>query len=189
MAYPGVGKNLIFANVVGIAEASQIKAIVNSLVQQIQQTSSGLMNAQTGSVGNAADTTDDTLFSFILPANWLAAIGTNSGLRIKVWGTSAANGNNKTFKLFFGSVTAISSGVVTINAKSWHLMATVLRSGVSTQKILGEGTSDAVDLSDSAQDGTEDETAAITVKATGASGTTGAANDLLGKGFVVEVLQ
>lgn len=173
----------------GPQETNQLQALLNTLIGNLKIYGPGLLNGQTGSVGNAADTTDDTLFSFLLPANYLPnVLGTNRGLRVTFWGTSAANGNNKTFKVFFGSVTAISSGVVTINAKSWMARVQIMRSGVSTQKIFGEALSDATDIAPSAQDGAEDETATILIKGTGASGTTGAASDLLGKGWSIEQL-
>lgn len=186
---PGVGKNLLLVNVLSIPEASQLKAIVAALIQQIQGSMSGMLNAQSVSTGNGADTTDDTAYSFILPAGWLALLGTNSGLLVRFWGVSAANGNNKTFKLFFGTTTAISSGVVTINNKGWQASFEMLRSGTSTQTIIGSATSDATGIGTTVTAATEDETAAITIKGTLASGTTGAANDLVAKGWRVEVLQ
>lgn len=169
-------------------DPSQITALYNALVNNLKSYGPGLLNGQTTSVGNAADTTDDTLHTFTLPANFLAGIGTNSGLRITAWGTTAANGNDKRFRLLFGT-TVISSGTVTINAKNWWAQLLVLRSGVSTQSVCGLATSDAVDIATYYAAGTEDETAAITIKSTGASQTTGAANDVVGKGFLVEVIQ
>lgn len=181
-------QSVAIANVVGVPEASQTKAYFAALIAQLQTYGPGMLNAQTTSVGNAADTTDDVLHTFTLPANFLATIGTNRGLRINAWGTAAANGNNKQFKIFFGSQN-MASGVVTINAKNWRAQLTVLRSGVSTQSIVGEMDSDAVGIATFYAAGAEDETAGIVIKTTGASGTTAAANDVLGKGFLVEVIQ
>ncbi len=179
----------------GPQDPSQIDSYINSLIQQINANAPGLLYSQGGSVGNGADATDDTLFSYVIAANQWATLFPSSqpygkgGIRVNAWGTSAANGQNKTAKIFFGTLTAISTGVVTINAKSWFLQAIILRTGVSTQKALGQGTSDATQLSVSAQDHTQDETAAITVKVTGASPTSSSANDLLGKGMTVEALR
>lgn len=175
----------------GVVEVSQLRSVINGLIQDINDASPGLLNGQSGSVGNGADSTDDTLFSWVIAANQFATLfpTANSGIRVTAWGTTAGNGQNKTAKIFFGSLTAISTGVVTINAKGWMLRAIILRSGVSTQKALGEGISDATQLSESVQDHTQDETAAITVKVTGASPTSSSANDVLGKGFIVEALR
>lgn len=173
----------------GPQETNQLQALLNTLIGNLKTYGPGLLNAQTGSVGNGADATDDTLFSFVLPANYLPnVLGTNRGLRVTFWGTTAANGNDKRFKIFFGTTTVINSGTVTINAKGWRATAIILRSGVSTQKCLGEAVSDAVDIATAVADSTEDETAAITIKGTGASLTSSAASDLLGKGWLIEQL-
>lgn len=182
-------QNVTIANVVTVPEASQVKAMLATLIQQLQTYGPGKLNIQSASVGNAADTTDDVGHTFALPANFLATIGTNTGLEIMAWGTSAANGNNKTFKTFFGATTAISSGVVTINNKSWFTKVRVIRTGVSTQTVVGQAQSDATAIACSVQAATEDETAAITIKTTLASPTTGAANDLLIKGSIITVIQ
>lgn len=172
----------------GPNEVNQMTALFASLVNSLKTYGPGLLNAQTTSVGNAADATDDTLHTFSLPAGFLTAIGTNSGLRIQAWGTVAANGNDKRIRLLFGT-TVISSGTVTINAKNWYAQLTVLRSGLSTQSVVGNMDSDAAGIPTYYAAGAEDETAAITIKSTGSSLTTAAANDVLGKGFMVEVIQ
>lgn len=179
---------LAIANVVGVPEASQVKALFAALIGQLQTYGPGLLNAQSTAVGNAADTTDDVGHTFSLPAGFLTTIGTNRGLRIQAWGSTAANGNNKTFKLFFGAA-VISSGVVTINAKNWYAQLQVLRSGASTQSVVGNMDSDAVGIATYYVAATETETAAITIKSTVASPTTGAANDVVANGFMVEVIQ
>lgn len=179
----------------GPVDIASLRAELNELRRDINSKSPGLINSQGGSVGNAADTTDDTLFAHIIAAGEFATLFPSAqpyglgGVRITAWGTSAANGNNKTVKIFFGSLTAISTGVVTISAKTWVARAIILRTGVSTQKVIGEAISDATPIAASAQDHTQDETAAITVKVTGASPTTGAASDILGKGMTVEALR
>ena len=180
---------LNLAVLTGPQDISQFNAVINALILNLNASAPGMLNAQVGSVGNAADTTDDTTFSYIFAIGAWSAFAVGAGIRVKAWGTSAANGNNKTWKLIFGATTAISSGVVTINAKSWTAEATILRSGVSTQKIIGAAQSDATVIAASAQDGAESELANITMKITNASPTTGAAADLLTKGFTIEALR
>jgi len=184
--------NLIFST--GPQDLAALRGELNDLKRTINLTAPGLLNAQGGSVGNGADATDDTLYSYIIAANDFATYFPNgpyglAGIRVKAWGVSAGNGQNKTAKIFFGTLTAISTGVVTIDAKSWALEAIILRTGVSTQKVIGSGQSDATALALSAQDHTQSEVAAITVKVTGASPTSSSANDLLGKGFTIEALR
>lgn len=179
----------------GAYDLTSLRNDLQSMAAQLNLNAPGMLNAQGGSVGNAADATDDTLFSYLIAANAFAnqfpanqpwGLG---GIRVTAWGTSAANGNNKTVKIFFGAAVAISTGVVTINAKTWLAQATILRTGANTQKIIGTVQSDATMIAASAQDGTEAETSAITVKVTGASPTSSAASDILGKGMMVEAIR
>lgn len=138
-------------------------------------------------VGNAADTTDDVLFTYTLPANALDKAG--RAITITAIGKLAANGNNKTIKIFFGATVVATSGVVTGNATGWQLQADVSKvgaAGANTQ--IGQGQS----IVGTAHGGvnvpvapTEVESGAIVIKVTGASGTTGAANDVLGQFFQV----
>src|SRR6185312_12901729 len=62
---------------------------------------SGLLTANLTSTATGAGTTEQTLLSYTLPAKTLSA--TNKGLKIQAWGVTAANANNKTMKLYFGS--------------------------------------------------------------------------------------
>ena len=147
----------------------------------------GLVSSQfsASGVGNAADTTDDVLFTYSLPASSLNAAGRT--IRVSCFGGTAANGNNKTVKLWFGSE-VVSSGVVTSNNKNWSASLLIGRTGTSTQMVNGNMLVDTTPITGYVAAGAETETAAITIKCTGASGTTGAANDVLGKGMTVEFL-
>lgn len=135
-------------------------------------------------IGNAADTTDDTLFTYALPANALNVAGKSIG--ITAWGKTAANGNNKTIKVKFGGTTVLTSGVVTSNNLAWYAYCEVVKTASNAQvifSILQIGTTISVQTVTTA---TETDTAAINVTVTGASGTTGAANDVLGNNLTVE---
>ena len=177
------------ALVTGVQEVNQLNFALNAVIQAINGNSAGTLNSQVGSIGNAADTTDDTTFQYLFNIGAWSSFAVGAGIRVTAWGTVAANGNNKTWKIFFGTTTVISSGVVIINAKNWIARATVIRSGVSTQKVLGETVSDAAVISTNVADATESEAANITLKVTNASPTTGAAADVLTKGFTVEALR
>lgn len=135
-------------------------------------------------VGNGADTTDDTLFTYTLPASCLDADG--QAIIVEAFGQFAANGNDKTVKVWFGASVAFSSGVLTNNNVGWYARLYVTRTGASAQ--LGSGTGMAgstpfpvpVPLV-----GTEATSGAIVIKVTGASPTSAAANDVVGKGMSV----
>lgn len=157
---------------------------------------SGNISVQTSAAGNgnAADTTDDVLFAFTLPAKALDVAGRQ--LVIEAIGATAANGNNKQIKVWWGCTTAVvgsavtggtviaTSGTVTTNNGGWKAQATVTKygaAGSNTQIAQGstfagaatEGVNVPVAL-------TAPENAAIIIAVTGASGTTGAASDVVG---------
>jgi len=129
-------------------------------------------------VGNATDTTDDTLFSTAITTGTLPKDG--DALVLNCFGVFAANANNKTVKVIFGATTLVSSGVVALNGKAWWVVAEITRSGLTTQLGFGEYSADTATaevLTKTAPG--ETLSAAVTLKVTGASPTTGAANDVL----------
>src|SRR5579862_9858309 len=79
--------------------------------------SAGLINIQTAAAGTGADTTEDTLYTYTLPANAFSIPG--KAVRIRAWGTTGATGNNKTVKLYFGA-TAFASVTSAANAVPWY---------------------------------------------------------------------
>ena len=146
--------------------------------------------------GNGADTTDDVLFTFQVPASAFDIAGRQLG--VVAAGKFAANANNKRIKLWFGTTTQTvgaavaggtliaDSGVVATNAGGWEISATVTKygaAGANTQLASGaQALAGAVHLGTSVPVAlTADEAAAINVTVTGASPTTGAANDVLGQ--------
>lgn len=56
-----------------------------------------------------------------------------SSLLIFAAGTTGANANNKTIKLYFGSTVIFDSGAFAGNAVSWTLQAEVVRNGATAQ--------------------------------------------------------
>lgn len=160
------------------ATGAAIKALVEAVVP---------LKIDLTSTGNGADQTEDTLISYSIPANTMGANGVQ-GFRIKAWGTTAANGDNKTIKLYFGSA-LISSGVQTINAKNWFLELNVFRSGTSTQVVVGEGQMDTTSITPTVTTATETETAAIVAKITGQETTASTANSIVAKALIVEAIE
>lgn len=130
-------------------------------------------------------TSEETIASYSLPANALRRNG--QSLRIRAWGATAANGNNKTQKILFGTATVISTGALGANDKDWYLEARVYRTGAATQVLFGNGQANGAIVQCDASTATEDLTAAVTIalKATDAT----ALGGTLLKGFTVEMLQ
>jgi hypothetical protein len=177
---------------------------VNDILRVIQggrggsdrpQRPDGIIGHSEASLGNAADTTDDVLASIAIPAGILDNPG--SVLEILARGHTAATANNKQIKLWFGpdvqtlraaivttSTTLIAtSGTVTTNNLGWQASAQIVKTGAykaNTQNgqgsVLAGTTVGGVNATVAL---TKDETKQQFVTITGASGTTGAANDVV----------
>jgi hypothetical protein len=135
-------------------------------------------------VGNLADTSDDVLFTTTITGKTLSHDG--DGLVVSAYGVFAGNANNKTVKLIFGATTLVSSGVVALNGKAWWLIAEITRTAVATQLSIGEYSADTstTEVMTKTAPG-ETLSADVVLKVTGASPTTGAANDCLCHGWRV----
>jgi|TARA_R100000093_G_C1945501_1_gene74281 hypothetical protein len=118
---------------------------------------------QTGNVG----TGEDNLIAYSLPAETLGANG--DYLEITAFGTVAANANNKTLKLYFGSSLIYSTGAVAFNGSSWHLKATIIRTAAATQKcIISVDSDDATPMDPATYNtATESLSGSVTIKCTG----------------------
>ena len=150
-----------------------------------QHRTQGLIAANTVSTGNGADQTEDILQSFVLPANSLSANG--KGVRVRAWGTTAANADNKQVKLYFGA-SVLASGVAAANNVAWNLEIVVLRTAAGAQSVIGGGNFNAASVSPAYTSGTDDETTALTIKCTGQDSTASSANAIVCKGMIVEFL-
>jgi hypothetical protein len=144
----------------------------------------GLLSANLTSTGTAAGTAEQTLLTFSLPAKTLSAA--KKGVKIKAWGVTAANANNKTMKLYFGAA-VITTLTAATNNKGWELELEVYKTGSSTQVVFGKGQVDTTNVTALVTTGTETDTAAIVIKVTGTDGTD-SAGDIVAKGLTVEMV-
>lgn len=145
----------------------------------------GLISAQSSAagVGNGADTTEDTLFTFTLPANTLDA--TNRGLRVRAFGTVANNADTKTIRLRFGASVTYSITAPTSTAASWFAEGWIIKTGGGAQTSSFHGQAGSTVVNPSTIAGTEAETGAIVIRVTGQAGT-GNANDILANAMTIE---
>lgn len=146
----------------------------------------GLLSAQvnSGGVGNISGTGDTPLFSYALPAG--ALDNTGRTVVIEAFGEFAATANDKDVKLWFGSQVIISTGVVTLTGVGWFVRATLTKNSSNSQ-VAGAFALSSPSFAKAVGQVllTQVDTAPITVMVTGASPTTGAANDVLGYGMTV----
>jgi hypothetical protein len=150
--------------------------------------------------GNGADTTDDVLATYALPASALDVAGRQ--VTITAAGKFAANGNNKRIKIWWGTTTQTvgspvvggtliaDSGVVTTNGGGWSAGVQVTKYGaagsntqLSSNSAVVAGASHTGTTAPAAL--TANESGIINITITGSSSTSGAANDVVGQLFDV----
>lgn len=136
------------------------------------------------STNSPADTNENVLFTYSLAASWLSQGA--RGLKVRAWGGTAGNANNKTMKLYFGSA-VVATPTAGTNNKGWNLNLEIHRAGLSSQVVHGGGLVDTTAVTPYNNAATETETSAIVIKLTAESGT-GGAGDIVGKGFIVEAM-
>lgn len=146
---------------------------------------SGKANVNTTAAGTPASTAETDLITYSLPANSLSANG--QLLRITVWGTTGANGNTKTIRLYFGGTVVRQIGPTAPNNQDWRIEAIVVRTGANTQDAFGFEMVDASNVFTTHSEPSDDTTGAITIKVTGENGTA-ASNDIVAEGLLVEYL-
>lgn len=118
-----------------------------------------------------------------IPASALSVNG--MGLKVKAWGISAANGNNKALGIFFGA-TLCASLTAAVNNGSIIAETTILRTDATTQECAGTAIASTGGASALRATPAEDTTAAIALTVKGTTPT--ASGDLTFKGLTVEVL-
>jgi hypothetical protein len=145
---------------------------------------SGDVNVQSSAAGagNTNDTTEDTLFTYSLPANSLNA--NNRVVGLYAFGAFANNAHSKHARLYFGSEVIDTGANTTTGAIGWALEALIIRTGSKTQQISGQIVTGTTHGGCTTQAGAEDDTTGITIKVTGQTGTA-AANDIVCNGLVV----
>lgn len=147
----------------------------------------GTLNQSASAAGvcTIADQLETEAWTYTLPANSLNA--NSRGVRVHAYGTTAANGNTKTVKIYFGSnaFTVIAGAV---NNAIWFSTNTYLRTSASNQQRMALAGFGATLNAPTILGLTESETAAIIIKVTMQNGTA-AANDICFRGVTVETIQ
>lgn len=169
-----------------VAEPSQIIAIINTLIQQLNANGTGVVASQTGPTTSIATTVVQTFATTPIPSGTLNQPGQT--LRLKCWGSTPANTDTKWVGLTFGSTT-VTSGAFTQSAAPWSLDLTIT-SVTTTANYVAQGqglvgTTIATNSTFSRQVTSDNLGVANTASCTGQQGTSIAA-DILMLGFTVE---
>ena len=146
---------------------------------------SGVLDVNTTTFSSPADTVENDAITYTLPANTLNTDG--KMLRIEVFGTLGVNANAKTVRLYLGSTELSADESTTQSGKVWRMNATVIRTGVGTQKSIYSASVSTADFQDRYFSITEDETTALVVKVT-AQSAIGDAADIVVEGMITELL-
>lgn len=126
-------------------------------------------------VGTGADTTETTLHTFSVPANTLLYPG--QSLKLRGWGTTGANANTKTLKIYWGAGSLTLASALAANAKPWWYELEIVYVAANSQLLVVNGQFNAAIIATQTSTAALDTTAAITIKSTGQNGTA-TANDI-----------
>lgn len=89
-------------------------------------------NGPTGNTGSA----ETTMQEFQIDFNTLSNLG--SSIQIFAAGKTAANANNKTYKVKLGSTTLFTSGALALNNVDWTFRGELVANGATSQIFYGE---------------------------------------------------
>lgn len=150
---------------------------------------SGVIDVDSTQQGTGANTTDTALRTYSLPAN---ALNSNGRIvRVTAWGSFAANGNTKTVRLKWNGLagTTVTSHTSTSNGTKWVIMGWIVRTGSSTQDIVGFLPMSAAsqDISSAFTTSTATDTGAIDIIVGGLNGSA-SASDIVYEGSIIEFL-
>jgi hypothetical protein len=150
--------------------------IVNGMTSK--QVSRSTTPASTG-----ANTTPTTLQSYSIPASTLKPGQT---VKLEAYGTFAANANNKTIELVFGSQ-QVSVHIGTFNNIAWFARGEILVTGASTQSWNGNVFVNGQALTSTQGTSSVTDTSAILVQLRATNGTA-SAGDITCNGFTADIL-
>ncbi|ESX96002.1 hypothetical protein X755_20965 [Mesorhizobium sp. LNJC405B00] len=176
-ASPYADVRLFGKNVLGTAG---VNATGQRLVNGV---TSDMVSANVTPASTTAVTTAEDLMTYSIPA---AALKVGQRVRIRSWGTTAANANTKTGRLWFGA-TNMGGWSTTLNAIGWEVSSEVLVTGASAETyrrttVGGSSISQVVGGT-----GAEATSGAIVIKFQGQNGVA-SAGDITCQGLTVEIV-
>lgn len=148
---------------------------------------SGVIDTDSTQQGTAANTSDTALRTYTLPANAFSA--TSKVIKVTAWGSFAANGNTKTVRIKWNGLsgTTVVAITLSVNNQNWILVGNIVRTGSSTQDVLGYAlvSSPSQDLVTTFGTSAATDTGAIDIVISAQNGTA-SANDIRYEGSIIE---
>lgn len=164
-------------NIIGSAGVSATgQRIVNGVTSKT-------VSKANGASSTTAVTTQEDLKTYTIPANTLKP---GQRLRLRAFGTTAANANSKTIRLWFGGNSIVDHNG-TWNALPWVMEAVIDVKASNSQDYNGNAFVSATALTTRQGSLTVTDTSTIIVKCTGQNGTA-SAGDITCNGFSVELI-
>jgi hypothetical protein len=160
--------NLYSVGVVALG-AGTVKRVPNTL------------SKQTGSVGTTAVTTEETLFTYTIPASTLKP---GQKIVMTAWGTTANNSNTKTVRTRFGGNSIQATPLAVSNNASWKIVADIHCTAANAQEYITVMVSDGISTDPLTATLTVTDTSTIVILVSGQNGTANA-NDIVGQGMEV----
>lgn len=186
----GITKTMVgLANVDNTSDANKPVSTATQTALNLKQNIAGAPRTlHTAFSGANVGTAETDMSSYSMPGGTLSADG--QVLQIIVWGTTAANANTKTGKVYFNGTEFARPIASAGNAFGWFSIGYIIRTAATTVNAfsrVGQGTA-VIGTNESANDVaaigiTATLSGAVIIKVTGQSGT--ASNDILLKGFLV----
>lgn len=163
-----------------VAAMQALTAVANASVQ--------VLETNVTPVGTGADTTEDNLMTYSLPANTLSTNG--MGVRVTALGVGVNTADATTVRAYFGS-TLLGTLVLTASqVNSWRAEFEVFRTGAATQvtgcTITNGGTAQASQTTANTASATL--SGAVTIKLTGQRASSGVANSVQQLYMAVELI-
>lgn len=170
-----------YLNVDSAGFASGIMGTVNQVMNL-----NGSLTTNVTVVGSGADTTEDDLMTYSLPASTLGSNG--RGVRVTAWGDGVSTADVTTVRGYFGATAVLTKVLTASQANTWKAVFEVMRTGAATQIATGVlhngGTATSFVQANSSP--AETLSGAVTIKFTGQRAVSSVANSVRQLGMIIE---
>jgi hypothetical protein len=144
-----------------------------------------ILNPAVASVGNGADTTEDTLQTFVIPANTLKNVG--DLLQIRAGGQMGATTDTKIARIKINGNLMMQVSGATAGGNVWTLETTLQKTANNVQASTGVGLVPGAAISGTSNAPTITDTAPMTLTVTGQNTTNSVAGSITCRFLIVEL--
>jgi hypothetical protein len=146
----------------------------------------GVLNTPVAAVGNGADTTEDTLQTFSVPANTLRNVGDR--IRIVAGGTMAASTDSRIARIRLGALIYAQVTATIASTTTWRLECDVVKTANNAQMRTGVGLATSAGVTTINGADTLTDTGALSLTVTGQNTTNSVASSVVCNYLLAEAL-